>query len=463
MAEERGESQMPADGGVDAERTPWGKVDRLRERMLRPGPQPSREEGARNQLERLYGAMVASVADKGYAATTVGDLLEISGVSRSSFYDLFRDKEDCFLATFDALLELGMAIVQTEMNGEGTLEERARRGMRKMLESVVVQPAAADLCFNHPYDLGPRGHEALEKAMTRFGEIIGPALAELTGREELPPQMVRALLGGAQLIIQVHLRRGEERDLPDLADHMMDWALSYEAPPVPLRLTGRHPREFESHPPAFVNYSQPERIVRALAAVAGERGYPAVTIAEIAARAQMSQATFYANFDDKEAALLATLDSAAAQAMAVMGPAARRSPDWPNALRAGFGALCFFSATEPDFARLAERRGLGRRAEGAGAARPLDRADADPDETGLHAQPRCPALRRRRDHRRGLGPLLPDDRQQGAAGNARDRAARQLHRAVTVHRRRGRGRGRQRRRSGAQRLRRASGQPRVSR
>ncbi len=387
MAEERGESQMPADGGVDAERTPWGKVDRLRERMLRPGPQPSREEGARNQLERLYGAMVASVADKGYAATTVGDLLELSGVSRSSFYDLFRDKEDCFLATFDALLELGMAIVQTEMNGEGTLEERARRGMRKMLESVVVQPAAADLCFNHPYDLGPRGHEALEKAMTRFGEIIGPALAELSGREELPPQMVRALLGGAQLIIQVHLRRGEERDLPDLADHMMDWALSYEAPPVPLRLTGRHPREFESHPPAFVNYSQPERIVRALAAVAGERGYPAVTIAEIAARAQMSQATFYANFDDKEAALLATLDSAAAQAMAVMGPASRRSPDWPNALRAGFGALCFFSATEPDFARLAERRDLGRRAEGAGAARPLDRADADPDETGLHAQP----------------------------------------------------------------------------
>ena len=65
MAEERGESQMPADGGVDAERTPWGKVDRLRERMLRPGPQPSREEGARNQLERLYGAMVASVARQG--------------------------------------------------------------------------------------------------------------------------------------------------------------------------------------------------------------------------------------------------------------------------------------------------------------------------------------------------------------------------------------------------------------
>ncbi len=352
MSEASGE-QTSGDGRVDAGRTPWGKVDRLRERMLRPGPQPSREEGARNQLERLYGAMVASVADKGYAATTVGDLLELSGVSRSSFYDLFRDREDCFLATFDALHELAMAIVSTELEGEGTLEERARRGLRAMFESVVAQPAAADLCFNHPYDLGPPGHEALERSMTRFGAVIGPALAEISGREELPPEMLRALLGGAQFILQVHLRRGEEDKLPDLADHLMDWAISYERPPVPLRLTGRHPREIESYPPAFAAYSQPERIIRAFAAVAGERGYPAVTIAEIATRAQMSQATFYANFEDKEAALLATLDSAAAQALAVMLPAARRSPDWPHALRAGFGALCFFSATEPDFARLA--------------------------------------------------------------------------------------------------------------
>jgi AcrR family transcriptional regulator len=349
----REQGAQSGNGNAGVERTPWGDADRLRERMLRPGPQASPGDGARNQLERLYGAMVASVADRGYAATTVGDLLELSGVSRSSFYELFRDKEDCFQATFDALVEMAFAIANAELEGEGSLEERARRALRRVFEGIALQPAAADLCYNHPYDLGPRGQEALERAMTSFGAVVGPALAEMTGREELPPEMIRALLGGAQMIVQVHLRRGEEAKLPDLADHLMDWAMSYEAPPVPLRLSGRRPREFEAYPPAFVAYSQPERIIRALAAVAGERGYPAVTIAEIAARAQMSQATFYANFGDKEEALLAALDSAAAQAMAVILPAARRSPDWPNALRAGLGALCFFSATEPDYARLA--------------------------------------------------------------------------------------------------------------
>jgi AcrR family transcriptional regulator len=192
----------------------------------------------------------------------------------------------------------------------------------------------------------------IERAMASFAPLLGKTLTEING-EELPPDMIRGLLGGVQLIIQIHLRREEQGALPDLTDELIDWALSYEPPPVPLRLAGRIPRQSEPHPPPYVAYSPPERIIRALAAVAGERGYPAMTIAEIASRASMSQATFYAHFSDKEEALLAALDSAAQQALAVMLPASRRAPDWPNALRAGIGALCYFGAAEPDFARMA--------------------------------------------------------------------------------------------------------------
>jgi AcrR family transcriptional regulator len=42
--------------------------------------------------------MVGAVAAKGYAATTVADVLVRARVSRSAFYEQFRDKEDCFLA-----------------------------------------------------------------------------------------------------------------------------------------------------------------------------------------------------------------------------------------------------------------------------------------------------------------------------------------------------------------------------
>ena len=73
-----------------------------------------------------------------------------------------------------------------------------------------------------------------------------------------------------------------------------------------------------------------------------------MTIAEIAARASVSQATFYSHFADKDAALMAALDSAAAQMLAAMLPAGRRAADWSNGVRASIGALCAFGAAEPD-------------------------------------------------------------------------------------------------------------------
>ena len=54
--------------------------------MLRPGPGHSPELVAQNQRERLLAATVVAVADRGYEATPVAELLKLSGVSRTTFY-----------------------------------------------------------------------------------------------------------------------------------------------------------------------------------------------------------------------------------------------------------------------------------------------------------------------------------------------------------------------------------------
>jgi AcrR family transcriptional regulator len=96
-----------------------------------------------------------------------------------------------------------------------------------------------------------------------------------------------------------------------------------------------------------------ERILRAVATVIAERGYGAATIGEFAARARISQSTFYTHFESKEDAAMAALDAALAQMLAAVQPAARRAPDWPHGARAAMGALCSFGAAEPAFAGLA--------------------------------------------------------------------------------------------------------------
>src|SRR3954452_13192285 len=90
--------------------TPWGTSESLRKRMLRPGPGNRAEDVARNQRERIFGAMVASVSERGYTATRVSDLVELSGVSSRTFYDLFADKQTCFLETLKAVFALGFEV-----------------------------------------------------------------------------------------------------------------------------------------------------------------------------------------------------------------------------------------------------------------------------------------------------------------------------------------------------------------
>ncbi len=333
-------------------RTPWGNAEELRERMLRPGPGMPREEVERSQRERLFAATVACVAAKGYEQTTVADLLELSGVSRSAFYEHFRDKEDCLVATFEELATRSLELVEERLSEDGSWEERARAAMEGLLEMMVEQPAAAKLCFSDVYSIGERGRQAVEQSMQSFAAVAGEAIGQIRGGQHLPDEMVRGVLGGAQMIIQSHLRRDEIEVVPRYANDLWEWALAYEPPSEPLRLAGRRPRPTDGKPP-FLAFSQAEQIIRALATAAGERGYPAVTIAEIAARASVSQATFYSYFPDKHAALIAALDSAGAQMLGVVMPASRRAPDWPNGVRAAIGALCAFCAAEPDLARLA--------------------------------------------------------------------------------------------------------------
>jgi AcrR family transcriptional regulator len=334
--------------------TPWGEIEELRRGKLLPGAGTPREEVKRNQRERLLGAMVASVGERGYEASTVADLLRLSGVSRATFYEHFRDKEECLLATFEAIVATTMEALGGQLERGG--EAAAQRGLRRLLELIAAQPAAARLCFNDAYLAGKAGHAAVEQTMASVTALIAETLAKLSGRR-LPEGMARGLVGGGQRIIQNHLVSGEAAALPGLAPDLWDWGLGYEPPPQPLRLSGRRPRrpggsqEGTTMPP-FAAMNQGERIVRGLARAAAECGYQAVTVAEIAARAAVSQATFYSHFGDKDTAMLAALDSAGSQMLAAMMPAGRRAADWPHGVRASIGALCTFCAAEPDLAWL---------------------------------------------------------------------------------------------------------------
>src|SRR3954469_10216131 len=134
----RGHAGLPGYRPPTMVRTPWGDAGQLRERKLPPGRGTPREEAERNQRERLFAALVATVDEKGYEATTVADLVKLSGVSRSAFYRHFEDKQACFVAAVDALVEPTLRRIAEEA-GEAAEPQRAERAFELLIELIVRQ------------------------------------------------------------------------------------------------------------------------------------------------------------------------------------------------------------------------------------------------------------------------------------------------------------------------------------
>jgi AcrR family transcriptional regulator/DNA-binding transcriptional ArsR family regulator len=366
--------------------TPWGGSESLRSRMLPPGPGTPAKDVAQNQRERLFGAMVASVATRGYAATRVTDLIELSGVSRRSFYDLFPDKEACFRAVVGELVSKSLATAE-KVDGKGG--ERARRRFEALTEAVVAQPAAARLCLVEAYAAGEEAVEPLGQVRTALERQIQATTTESPQWAGMPPEMISALLGAALEVVRTRLREGRETELTEIGPDLVDFLLSYETPPKTLRLATRPPSPV---PETIAGHDHGERALRAFAVVVAERGYANTTIDQVVKRASMSPTTFYANFDGKQDALRAAIDSAGAQITAAVLPAFRRQPEWPGAVRAAIGAFFNFLASRPALAHLVMfdvyAAGPEALASREAALRPLGAIL----EAGRHRVPQVPAI-----------------------------------------------------------------------
>src|SRR3954454_19040502 len=66
----------------------------------------TREQVESSQRERLLLAMCEAVAERGYVATSVADVIARARVSRETFYRHFADKQTCFEAAHDRGVEI---------------------------------------------------------------------------------------------------------------------------------------------------------------------------------------------------------------------------------------------------------------------------------------------------------------------------------------------------------------------
>ena len=114
-----------------------------------PWERADREAAEAWQRARMFHAMTRAVSEKGYAKVTVADVVAIAGMSRRTFYEHFKDVEDCFVAAYDAATRALLAEVESAVrsNPFEDWHDRFEVSIAAYLRGLASDPYMARACL----------------------------------------------------------------------------------------------------------------------------------------------------------------------------------------------------------------------------------------------------------------------------------------------------------------------------
>lgn len=170
---------------------------------------------------RLIVGMLEAARDKGYADTTIADVVARAQVSRRTFYEHFPDKQTCFLAAYEAAMDLLLEHLAAAAEAPGlSWPQRVEAGVHAYLDMLADEPALSRMILIDVLALGPEALERRRAVHDRLADVVVLLIERY--RDELPagwtmdPLMATALIGAMNELLRMTVERGEASELPKL-------------------------------------------------------------------------------------------------------------------------------------------------------------------------------------------------------------------------------------------------------
>ncbi|HKS97893.1 MAG TPA: TetR/AcrR family transcriptional regulator [Rugosimonospora sp.] len=194
---------------------PGARAGRDPSRALKRGPSRLPPEVvAATQRDRLFDALVHTVAAKGYANARVSDICQAAGVTRPAFYALFDGKEDAFLATYRHGISMLLGLMEAAHREAPDWRASARATLSVMLNALASVPDFARMAIVEVDSAGPAARHERDSLIGRFGEFFAdaPMRDPAPAREDL----ATAVVGGIYCIVYRHVAAGRVAQLPEM-------------------------------------------------------------------------------------------------------------------------------------------------------------------------------------------------------------------------------------------------------
>jgi AcrR family transcriptional regulator len=177
-----------------------------------------------SRRELILAAMIRVVGSKGYKETSVADVIEEAGTSRTTFYKHFEDKHDCFLAAYDMLVEQVFAEVLANCDGTQPWLERVETGLSTIVKLFALDPKLARTAVVEVAAAGADARQRHWNAVSRLTAYLDDG-RELAGGRELPENISLMSAGAVSGLIFDELLAGRATQLqamlPDLLFAML--------------------------------------------------------------------------------------------------------------------------------------------------------------------------------------------------------------------------------------------------
>jgi AcrR family transcriptional regulator/DNA-binding MarR family transcriptional regulator len=181
-----------------------------------------REHVTEIQRVRILMAMAEVASERGAGQASVAHIVSRAGVSRRTFYDLFEDREDCFLATFDEVIARASVPVLAAYRAESRWRERIRAGLLALLVFFDEEPALARFCVVEALAAGPRALECRGEVVQQLVRVVDEGREARPARTPDPPPLAgEGAVGAVLAVIHARLVAGGPEPLISLLGSLM--------------------------------------------------------------------------------------------------------------------------------------------------------------------------------------------------------------------------------------------------
>jgi AcrR family transcriptional regulator/DNA-binding MarR family transcriptional regulator len=215
-----GRGDVGSTGGRDVGRAAGADVDRVRGRGgvgSTGGRGGGRAAGvdvdrsgrrggvAEIQRMRMISALTEVARERAAGGVTVAHVVARSGVSRRTFYELFEDRDDCFLAALDlAVQRAGQRVVAVYDTG-GAWRERIRAGLGALLEFLDDEPGLGALCVVDALAVGPRALERRAQVVSVLIDAVDAGRGETKGSARPTRLTAEGVVGAVLAVLHARL------------------------------------------------------------------------------------------------------------------------------------------------------------------------------------------------------------------------------------------------------------------